>query len=186
MKKQRHRLVDRGDDCYETSPQAVHALLRVEKIPHRIWEPCCGSGNIVQVLRDAGHQVVATDLVDYGCPDSQARIDFLMEWTAPPGVVGVITNFPNKNATAMVRHALRMVPYVASLHPISFLSAECRDNIIKSLARLHVFRERLPMMHRRGWNGPKSTSQVPFAWFVWSCEHRGPPTLDRISWRGQP
>ena len=46
-------------------------------LPHRIWEPACGTGNIVEVLRAAGHEVVATDLNDRGCPDSIDRIDFL-------------------------------------------------------------------------------------------------------------
>ena len=66
----RHRLAERGDDLYETPPEATRALLQVERLPHRIWEPACGPGAIARVLRDAGHAVVATDLVDYGCPDS--------------------------------------------------------------------------------------------------------------------
>jgi hypothetical protein len=65
---QRHPLAERGDDLYETPPVAVEALLRVEKIPHRVWEPACGPGNIVKVLRTAGHEVLASDLVDYGDP----------------------------------------------------------------------------------------------------------------------
>jgi hypothetical protein len=36
------------------------------------------------------------------------------------------------------------------------------------------------MMHRRGWHGAKASSQVPYAWFVWDREHRGPTILDRI------
>jgi hypothetical protein len=39
------------------------------------------------------------------------------------------------------------------------------------------------MMHRRGWAGKKSTSQIYYAWFVFDRDHRGPTTLDRIDWR---
>jgi hypothetical protein len=48
------------------------------------------------------------------------------------------------------------------------------------LARVHVFRKRLPMMHRHGWAGPKASSAIPYAWFVWDQAHRGDPTLHRI------
>ena len=45
----------------KTPQEAVLALLRVERLPHRIWEPACGPGAIVKVLRAAGHDVVAAD-----------------------------------------------------------------------------------------------------------------------------
>jgi len=50
-------LSERGDDLYETPPAAVHALLRVEALPKVIWEPACGPGSIVKVLRGAGYRV---------------------------------------------------------------------------------------------------------------------------------
>ena len=60
----RHAQRDRGNDLYQTPPGAVEALLRVERLPLKIWEPCCGPGSIVNVLRAHGHEVVATDLID--------------------------------------------------------------------------------------------------------------------------
>lgn len=41
---------------------------------------------------------------------------------------------------------------------------------------------RLPMMHRAGWGGPKTSSSIAFAWFVWDRNHSGPTILSRISW----
>jgi hypothetical protein len=38
------------------------------------------------------------------------------------------------------------------------------------------------MMHRDGWTGPRASSAIPFAWLVWSRDHRGPPIFDRVSW----
>ena len=46
-----HALAVRGDDCYETPEVATEALLRAEKLPTTIWEPACGPGAIVRVLR---------------------------------------------------------------------------------------------------------------------------------------
>ncbi len=56
------------DDFYETPPDAVEELLRVERFSGRIWEPACGRGAISEVLEAHGHTVVSTDLVDRGTP----------------------------------------------------------------------------------------------------------------------
>jgi hypothetical protein len=61
----RHALAARKDDLYETPPEAVEALMRVEQLPHHIWEPACGPGSIVGILRATGHRVYATDLNDW-------------------------------------------------------------------------------------------------------------------------
>jgi hypothetical protein len=44
-------LTDRGNDLYETPDVAIHALMRAEQLPDVIWEPACGPGRIVNVLR---------------------------------------------------------------------------------------------------------------------------------------
>ena len=183
---QKAPLAERKDDLYETPPCAVHALLAVEEIPSgAIWEPACGPGAIVRVLRAVGHEVWATDLVDYASPDQdQARIDFLMEYGSAPYYIGsIITNPPFKLAAQFVRHALLLCPRVYMLLRLAFLESECRSTILESgwLKRVYVFRERLPMMHRAGWDGPRASSQMAFAWFVWDRQHRGPTELHRIS-----
>jgi hypothetical protein len=53
-------------------------------------------------------------------------------------------------------------------------------------ARIHVFRLRLPMMHRARWQGEKANSGMAFAWWVWDRSHTGPTTVDRISWEAAP
>lgn len=181
---QRHALADRKDDLYETPDVAVEALLRVEKLPSLIWEPACGPGRIVKVLRAAGHEVIAGDLVDYGCPLSFSGIDFLMETRAPMKVECIVTNPPYKMAGEFVAKALDLCPRVVMLLRLAFLESERRRAILDGghLARVHVFRKRLPMMHRDGWQGPRSSSSIPFAWFVWDREHRGPTELHRLSW----
>jgi hypothetical protein len=184
----RHRLAERGNDVYETPECAVRALLTVEEIPSgAIWEPACGPGAIVRVLRAAGHEVWATDLVDYSSADQdQSGIDFLMEHGSAPYYVGsIISNPPFKLADQFVRHALLLCPHVYMLLRLAFLESERRSVILESgwLKRVHVFRERLPMMHRAGWQGPRATSSIPFAWFVFDREHRGSTELRRISWR---
>lgn len=181
----KHCLKDRGPDLYETPPEALRALMAVEGLPLRIWEPACGLGAIVSPLRAAGHEVVATDLNEWGCPDSQSGIDFLMERRAPDGCECILTNPPFKLAGQFASHALTLAPVVILLLRLAFLEGTGRTKLLEhsGLARIHVFRNRLRRMHRHGWEGPKSeASAVAFAWFVWSRAHRGPALLDRISW----
>jgi hypothetical protein len=179
-------LSERGDDCYETPPEAVHALLRVEKLPKRIWEPCCGPGAIARVLRAAGHEVLATDLVDYEGPDQDhARRDFLMELKAPEGFDCIVTNPPFKLGGEFVRHALELVPRVYMLLRYAFMESEKRSDILDCgrLKRVYVFANRLPMMHRHGWDKTQVSSAMAFAWFCWDRERTGATITKRIFWK---
>jgi hypothetical protein len=157
-------LAERKNDLYESPPEAVRALLKAEKLPLVVWEPACGPGSIVRVLRAAGHQVYATDLVDYESRDQDnAGWDFLSERQLPIGV---------------------LCPRVVMLLRLAFLESTKRTPILDGghLARVHVFRNRLPMMHRDGWKGPKVSNPTAFAWFVWDRNHSGATELRRLSW----
>ncbi len=184
-----HAISERGNDLYETPDVAVRALLKVEKISSVVWEPCCGPGAIVRVLRSSGRSVVASDLVDYGCDDSDSRVDFLMEQKAPDGVTTIVTNPPFKLAEEFVGHALSLVPEVFMLMRVAFLEGlrwEAKE-FRRHLSRVHVFAPRLPMMHRHGWAGPiNSNSGMAFAWFSfqrdWS-QKGGSPVISWINWR---
>jgi hypothetical protein len=182
-------LSERGDDLYETPPAAVHALLRVEALPKMIWEPACGPGSIVNVLRGAGYRVFASDLKNYGCPDSDGGVDFLMERSPPYGVEAIVTNPPFKIGGEFVAHALELgVPKVAMLLRLQFLESDRRSSILDGglLARVYPFANRLPMMHRDGWSGSKARSAMAFAWFVWETGHRGRAEIQRILWESTP
>jgi hypothetical protein len=189
MLELRHKHADRGDDLYETPAVAVEAMLRAERLPTwlRIWEPACGRGNIVKVLRARGNEVLATDLIDYGSKHRNTFYghDFLTKGSQDK-IEAIITNPPFKLAEAFVRHAIDICPRVITLLRLPFYESVKRTDILEDsgLARIHVFRNRLPMMHRDGWTGPKATSAMAFAWYVWDRAHKGPTTIDRISWEG--
>lgn len=184
----KHALRDRGDDLYQTPPEATAALLRAEKLPHRIWEPACGPGSIVRVLRDAGHDVFASDLVDYGSEaQDHSGWDFLFPAADAPEVDAIVTNPPFKLAGEFVERSLERAPLVAMLLRLAFIESTKRAPILDRgmLARVHVFRNRLPMMHREGRGAAvdkTASSALAFAWFVWDRNHTGPTELHRISW----
>jgi hypothetical protein len=179
-----HPYAERGDDLYETPAPVTRAVLNVETFDGTIWEPANGRGAISQVLRAAGYRVVATDLVEYGAEDARGGVDFLAQTAAPDGVTAILTNPPYKNANEFVRRALTLAPRVVLLLRLAFLEGTGRSDIIDggSLARVYVFRNRLPMLHRDGWEGPKESSAMGMAWFVWDRNHNGPTELRRISW----
>jgi hypothetical protein len=174
----------RGPQLHETPPEATWALLKAEPLPAHVWEPAAGRGAIVNVLRQSGRIVHASDLIDYGIRGQLAHRDFLGELGAPTGCTAIVTNppFGNQMAEAFVRKAITLVPLTVMLLRLAFLEGVGRDDILDRLTRVHVFKNRLPMMHRDGWAGPKSTSMVAFAWFVWQRGYRGATRLHRIRW----
>jgi hypothetical protein len=176
----RHQLSERGADLYETPPVAVEALLLVEQLSDRVWEPAAGRGAIVRALRYCGHTVIASDVINYG--DLDFVRDFLAESKMPAGCEAICTNPPYRLANEFARHALDLSPKVYLLLRLAFLESVKRTEILehRGLARVHVFRRRLPFMHRDGWTGARASSAIPFAWFVFDRSHRGPTVIDRI------
>ncbi len=167
----------RGDDFYETPECATHALLNVERFDGVIWEPACGLGAISRVLESVGHEVISTDLVDRGY--GQGRVDFLLEWQ--PRAPNIVTNPPFTLAAAFARHAVWLTTgKVAFLCRLPWLETRERSVMFAEtqLARVWVFEDRLPMMHRHGYEGPK-LKKIPaaYAWFVWDHAHSGAPML---------
>jgi hypothetical protein len=178
---QRHTHAERGFDCYETPTVAVTALLQAERLPKEIWEPAVGRGAIARVLGSAGHEVIGTDLIDYGAGYG-GGVDFLKVHTRFADCI--VTNPPYRIANEFVAHALDLCPTVIMLLRLAFLESERRTGILegRGLHRVHVFRKRLPMIHRDGWEGRKANSGMAFAWMRWDREHAGPATINRISW----
>ena len=178
----RHRTKQRHpEDFHRTPIEAVQSLLAIEakRLPKLLWEPACGDGAIVIPLREAGYEVLASDLVDRGCPDSGV-LDFLKVRHASSH--GIVTNPPYRLAQRFVEQALSLAPYVAMLLPLGFLAGQKRMPWHRGspLCRVHIASRRLPMMHRDGYDGPKASSGVDHAWFVWDEAARVPHP--RVYW----
>ena len=93
-----HAFAERGSDLYETPPCAIEALLRVERLPHRLWEPAAGRGAIVNVLREHGHAVIASDVIDYGFP-LHFVADFMVTTKAPVDTECIVTICRSRSPT---------------------------------------------------------------------------------------
>src|SRR5262245_9328859 len=124
----------------------------------------------------------------YGVPGQTGGRDFLLQFEPPSDCDTIVTNPPFRIANEFVAHALNLCPRVVMLLRLAFLESERRRSILegRGLQRIHVFRKRLPLMHRDGWEGRKANSGMAFAWFVWNRDYGGPKIVNRISWEGSP
>jgi len=177
-----HPRADRRLDHYQEPPCAVYPILGLQILSHYLWDPAAGNCNIVNILREAGHHVVASDIIHRNEPLT-FEADFLKETKAPSRVEMICCNPPYYCATEFVEHALDLVPRAVMLLRLSFLESKRRAHIFKSgkLVTVYPFIERIPMMHRTGWTGPRASSNVPYAWFYFWRDHNAPATVDHIS-----
>lgn len=176
--------VARGAELYETPPAATRALIAVDpwlQTPRRLWEPACGPGAMVSVLRAAGHEVHGFDLQDYTARleagmryDYHWGVDFLKvdnpHWrAAAQWVDAIVTNPPFSLATQFVERALALAPRAYFLMRLNWLEGGAkdpgRDRLLDGghLTGLFPFRERV-QFHRDGWTGPKHNTPWVCAW----------------------
>lgn len=172
---------ERGADFYASPYAALPPLLVAEgkRLPRTIWEPFCGNGALVLPLRNRGFDVTATDLHSWGCPDATGGLDFhepVVDRYRPTGDrIGIVSNPPFNEIERLVELAVHRAPYVAFLLRLAFLESEGRMDWFPTvgLQRVHVIGERLPMMHRHGYEGPKlSNAGMCFAWFIFETDKR--------------
>jgi hypothetical protein len=83
---------------------------------------------------------------------------------------GVVANPPYRYAQRFAERAFAEVPYVALPLRRNFLmDAEGRVCWLdrNEPTRVDYLLLRLPMKHREGWTGKRSSSNTPFSWVVW-------------------
>lgn len=156
-------------DRYFTPPWATRALIDHlgERLHGLIWEPCAGHGYIVDVLRDAGHSVLATDILPHEALDEVHN--FLEPCAYSPGMRWIITNPPYTTAictaTDIVRHALEAFPRssVAMLLRLSWLEP-CDDRAALLLDYRPTDYIVLPRVHYIGAPGNNNQTSV---WMIW-------------------
>lgn len=166
-------------DLYETPAWVTRALLPHLRDPiGGVWEPACGSGQMSEVLLNAGYCVVSTD-IDQG-------VDFLFQLDPPDGgkmPAAIITNPPYDLAQEFCDHALRLMEpvrgQVAMMLRTDFDHAKSRTHLFRDCP---AFAKKLVLMKRIAWfvedNGkPKASPSFNHAWYIWDHAHEGPPQI---------
>lgn len=177
----------RAADDYYVEPRWCVELL-ADAMPlvegSYVWDPCCGSGTIVETFADriGRYQVVATDLVDRGYRDFRETWDATDESvpaSVTPGMrINVVTNPPFRLAEQIVRRMLFVADYrVAIIQQLSFLASAARHRLFTEFPPSDVLilskRPSMPPgaliaeMGDRAFKG----GTADFAWIIWSKPH---------------
>ncbi len=171
------------DDYYATESKAIHKLCKVEKFSPTVWECACGGGHLVKALEENGYEVIATDIVNRGCPNS-GQIDF---FTLQECKCDIITNPPYKYAKEFVEHSLDIVDdgrKVAMFLKLTFLEGKARKVFFAKYPpkKVWVFSERILCAKNGDFDSLKESggSAVAYAWFVWEKGYKGETTVGWI------
>ncbi len=172
----RRLVVDEGPDFYPTPSWGTRALLKYVTFEGAILEPCCGTGDMAEVLKTTGNEVVAADIHDRGYGWTR---DFLDTTDRYPNIV---TNPPFNMAEFILAHALGLASEkVCLLLRTAFLEGRGRYKNIFSVtppSRLLVFTQRLSMYPAGAVvEGGGTTS---YSWFVWDKADTSGET--KITW----
>lgn len=166
-----------GPDFFPTPEWATHALIDNEKFAGTIWEPACGDGTMVKVLKRTGCPVEATDLYDRGY--GEAGIDFLHAHRIADNIV---TNPPYNAAEGFVRAGIAQSRRkLALLLRLAFLEGANRQKTIFATtppARIWVFSERITFYPAGAVQ--KGSGTTAYAWFVW--DKQAPDTKTELKW----
>lgn len=169
------------NEFYPTPPEATRALLSVEGFDGSIWEPACGEGAIASVLSQAGHKVVATDLVEYGY--GIPHVDFLKE--TRPRAKHIVTNPPYGSglADAFITRSLAFAAQtrgtVAMLLNLASLAHRTRTRWWQEHppARLYAIDDIVCWPEHRYGPAPEHFTKHRYFWAVWKPDHEGPPAF---------
>lgn len=163
------------NDLYQTEPWATEALLRVFPVSGlTVWEPAAGNHLLADVLREAGAEVVTSDIATYD-RRHDSTIDFLADRFAykNPKHDAIITNPPfgkgNRDAVKFAELALkRCNGLVALLLTAKFDFGKTRQHLFGDCPR---FMAKIALLDRIQWFPGETTGTEDHAWYVWGPDN---------------
>ena len=170
-----------ANDFYATEPKALELLLDIEKFDPFVWECACGKGHLSEVLKNRGHIVYSTDLIDRGY--GVGGVDFLQTTSQFDG--DIITNPPYKYAQQFVEHALELIPdgkRVAMFLKLTFLESKNRKEMFEKYPPEYVYVSASRLQCALGGEFEKykqTGTAVAYGWFIWRKGFTGEP---RVRW----
>jgi hypothetical protein len=151
-------------DFYPTPPQMVKALLLREEFTGKILEPCCGNGQLAEILKTHGYDVFASDLVDHGYGKVKDFFNYKFQ------VENIVTNPPFAVITLFLQKAIPMTNRKCCvLMRLLALSGKERFEKIWSKfppQRIYVFTKRYSFADG------KTGGMLVTTWMVWDKESK--------------
>jgi hypothetical protein len=164
-------------DFYATPESAFKPLIPYLPKDLSYWEPACGDGRLIRLMREAGLAADGADLEP--AIEGFPKIDFLKDETLRDCT---ITNPPFSLAHEFCDHAIKH-----SLHTFMLL----RLNFLASVKRRDWFKENEPaaifvLSKRPSFTGNGKTDATDYAWIYWHSILQGisPKEHKGIAYRG--
>lgn len=175
------------DEFYATDGfVAIPALLKLLKwnSPKKIWDNCCGMGHLSVPLMFAGHNVVATDLVNRGF--GVGGVDFLAETSLHLvcDFDAIVMNPPFKLQLKFILLALKRIRQggiVAVFLPTRYLEGDTRfTKLFDKYPPIMVaqFIKRVKCCKNADFT--IKTGATAYAWFIWEKGFKGDPVVKWI------
>ena len=166
------------NDFYATDPVAIDKLKSAINLPQKIWECACGTGCLSERLKDFGHEVVSTDLVDRGYGGVR---DFLETKELPIDCNCILTNPPYKYALDFIKHSLELLPDTGlsiMFLKTTFLEGQKRyDELFSKHPPKCVLQFSRRVLCAKNGEFQRMMdgggSAVSYAWFVWQKGYEG-------------
>lgn len=149
-------------DYYPTPGWATRALFVHVKpgITGQVWEPACGGGHMLNVIKEYHSSAIGTDIQHDGL-DFITRKPLECDW--------IITNPPYNIGAAFVKRALDVANVgVAIFVRYSFLEGQARYAELYSKnppTKISQFTERVALVE--GHVSKTAGSAVPYVWLIW-------------------
>ena len=116
-------------DFYVEERRASQALFAAERFVGRVWDPACGSGQIIKSAAEAGYSTLASDIV---CRSPEVVVSDFINSDFGADVPNIVTNppfFRGRGTEAFIRKALSIADgKVAIFASIKFLAGAQRAN----------------------------------------------------------
>jgi hypothetical protein len=152
------------DDFYPTPEFATQSLLNREKFVGQVYECACGTGQMSEIIKKNGYDVISSDLIDRGY--GETGIDFLKT---------------NKNYDNIITNPPFKLGKLAIFNKLTFLEGIRRKEKIfnqNKLKNVYVFSKRVSFV--RIGETKSAGGLIAFAWFVFDVNYNGKPTIDWI------
>ena len=168
--KQQYKKSKTGSyDLCQTPPYALEPLIRHMKFAkfHRIWEPACGEGLLVDGLKSHGFDVLGTDILERSLESH--HYDFFKykpdwDWQC------IVTNPPYSMKYDWIKRCYFLGKPWALLMPVETLGAAAAQFQFDTFGIQVIFMSpRIDFkMPDAGWSG--KGAQFPTAWFCWKFD----------------
>ena len=148
-------------DFYPTPAECTHALMKYLSLaPCKIWEPACGTGEMSEVLKSYGHEVISTDLRHTGY--GEGGIDYIT--SEKRECEAIITNPPFNIAEKFILRAVDEASVVAMLLKSQYWHAKRRLDLFKLYTPAAI----LPLTWRPDFTrGGEGSPTMDMIWTVW-------------------